>query len=159
MNSGWRCQGKTLAGQCRISRKMYGNFAAPGIGWRNVCADRLCPVSAMQGVSEGSQCIYQGRGRLCSLKGYEPCHNEEEGDRKGRAMILKRPGKPHRFCILCPWRWFCGKLGSGGRIYAPGKRVEAVQRRGWPLRMIRAQDTSPLHVRRGRKMDQPGGDR
>lgn len=60
-------------------QKMYGNFAAPELDGEMSVLTGSAPVSAMRGYQREVNAYTRGRGRLfCSLKGYEPCHNEEE---------------------------------------------------------------------------------
>lgn len=60
-------------------QKMYGSFEHPEIeGEMSVLTGKV-PVAAMRGYQREFISYTGGQGRMfCSLKGYEPCHNQEE---------------------------------------------------------------------------------
>ncbi|MCM1254091.1 MAG: TetM/TetW/TetO/TetS family tetracycline resistance ribosomal protection protein [Clostridium sp.] len=57
----------------------YGQFDAPLTDGETSILTGTVPVSEMQGYQTEVMAYSGGRGRLdCTLKGYEPCHNEQE---------------------------------------------------------------------------------
>ena len=59
--------------------RMQGTFLAPVIKEGTAILTGQAPVSAMQDYHKEVVAYTRGHGRLlCSLKGYEPCHNAEE---------------------------------------------------------------------------------
>lgn len=60
-------------------QKMYGSFDSPRQEGEFAILTGKVPVSTMQDYQKEVLSYSRGRGRLfCSLKGYEPCHNQEE---------------------------------------------------------------------------------
>ena len=60
-------------------QKMNGNFSGPEPAGEMCIITGTAPVATMQGYPLEVLAYTRGKGRLsCSLKGYEPCHNEEE---------------------------------------------------------------------------------
>jgi len=60
-------------------QKMSGSFAEPEAEGDMMILTGSAPVSAMQEYQSEVHAYTRGSGRLfCTLKGYEPCHNEEE---------------------------------------------------------------------------------
>jgi small GTP-binding protein len=59
--------------------RMSGNFNPPEIDGEMSILKGNAPVSTMRGYQTEVNSYTRGKGRLlCSLKGYEPCHNAEE---------------------------------------------------------------------------------
>ncbi len=59
--------------------RMYGDFNPPEIDGEMSVLVGCAPVSTMRGYQTEVTTYTRGRGRLiCSLKGYEPCHNADE---------------------------------------------------------------------------------
>ncbi|HEX3075324.1 MAG TPA: translation factor GTPase family protein [Lachnospiraceae bacterium] len=60
-------------------QKMFGSFSSPEIDGEMSILTGIAPVATMRGYHMEVTSYTRGRGRLfCTLKGYEPCHNEEE---------------------------------------------------------------------------------
>ncbi len=60
-------------------QKMYGSFHSPKNEGEMCILTGEVPVVTMEGYQRDMISYTRGRGRLfCTLKGYEPCHNEEE---------------------------------------------------------------------------------
>lgn len=60
-------------------QKMYGSFAPPEQDGEFAVLKGTAPVATMQDYQKEVISYSRGRGRLfCNLKGYEPCHNQEE---------------------------------------------------------------------------------
>lgn len=60
-------------------QKMYGMFEAPIMEEEMAILTGLAPVSTMQDYQKEFISYTRGLGRFfCSLKGYQPCHNQEE---------------------------------------------------------------------------------
>lgn len=60
-------------------QKMYGEFEPPQQDGEFAILKGTAPVSTMQDYQKEVISYSRGRGRLfCTLKGYEPCHNQEE---------------------------------------------------------------------------------
>ncbi len=60
-------------------QKMHGSFEGPEVLGEMSILTGTAPVVTMQGYQTEVWAYTGGKGRLfCSLKGYEPCHNEEE---------------------------------------------------------------------------------
>lgn len=60
-------------------QKMHGSFEGPELLGEMSVLTGTAPVVTMQGYQTEVLSYTGGKGRLsCSLKGYEPCHNEEE---------------------------------------------------------------------------------
>ncbi len=60
-------------------QKMYGSFDSPKQDGELAVLTGTAPVATMQDYQKEVLSYSRGRGRLfCSLKGYEPCHNQEE---------------------------------------------------------------------------------
>ncbi len=60
-------------------QKMSGTAGAPELEGEMAVLTGSAPVQTMEGYQTEVAAYTRGRGRLfCSLKGYEPCHNEEE---------------------------------------------------------------------------------
>lgn len=60
-------------------QKMYGQFEPPMQEGEFAILKGTAPVATMQDYQKELLSYSRGRGRLfCSLKGYEPCHNQEE---------------------------------------------------------------------------------
>ena len=111
-------------------QRMNGNFSGPELDGETAVLTGTAPVSAMRGYPREVTAYSRGRGRLSvALKGYEPCHNSEEivalsaYDPEGDMKILW-------LCFLRSWSRFCGGLGSGGSLYAPGKCLGRQQSKG-----------------------------
>ena len=59
-------------------QKMHGNFELPDTGAETAVLKGTAPVAAMEGYASQVAAYTKGTGRLlCTLKGYEPCHNTE----------------------------------------------------------------------------------
>lgn len=59
-------------------QKMAGDFSTPELSGEMSLLTGTAPVSKMQGYQREVLTYTKGRGRLfCTLKGYEPCHQEE----------------------------------------------------------------------------------
>ena len=59
--------------------RMYGSFDAPIMEGTMTVITGKAPVAAMRNYQAEVTAYTKGRGRFnCSLKGYEPCHNEDE---------------------------------------------------------------------------------
>lgn len=60
-------------------QKMHGQFSPPETVGENSVLTGSAPVSTMQGYAMEVTGYTKGHGKLfCTLKGYEPCHNQEE---------------------------------------------------------------------------------
>lgn len=60
-------------------QRMNGTFEPPQIGTQTSVLTGSAPVACMRGYLKELLSYSGGRGRLsCRMKGYEPCHNEEE---------------------------------------------------------------------------------
>jgi small GTP-binding protein len=60
-------------------QKMFGSFSPPEIDGEMSILTGSAPVATMRGYHMEVTSFTRGMGRLsCTLKGYEPCHNEEE---------------------------------------------------------------------------------
>lgn len=60
-------------------QRMNGKFAPPLVGEQTSVLEGTAPVACMQGYVRELLSYTGGRGRFsCRMKGYEPCHNEEE---------------------------------------------------------------------------------
>lgn len=60
-------------------QKMYGSFQVPEMEGDMAVITGTAPVSAMRGYQSEVNAYTKGCGKLfCSLKGYMPCHNQEE---------------------------------------------------------------------------------
>lgn len=59
--------------------RMYGTFEPPALEGEYAVLTGNAPVACMDGYQQEVTAYTGGRGRLsCALKGYAPCHNEEE---------------------------------------------------------------------------------
>lgn len=59
--------------------RMHGHFSPPEIDGEMSLINGYVPVVCMRGYHTEVTSYTKGRGKLfCTLKGYEPCHNEEE---------------------------------------------------------------------------------
>lgn len=59
--------------------RMSGNVSQPETAEKDAVLTGSAPVAEMRGYAMEVTSYTKGRGRLlCSLKGYEPCHNQEE---------------------------------------------------------------------------------
>ncbi len=60
-------------------QRMYGSFEPPQSNGESAVLSGTAPVSTMGSYAKEVMQYTHGRGRLvCSLKGYEPCHNADE---------------------------------------------------------------------------------
>lgn len=60
-------------------QNMHGKFSPPELLKDQAVLTGTAPVSFMQGYQREVTSYTKGRGRLfCTVKGYDPCHNEEE---------------------------------------------------------------------------------
>ncbi len=60
-------------------QRMHGSFSAPEQSGDTAVLSGKAPVASMRGYQSEVLSYTKGRGRLlCSLSGYEPCHNAEE---------------------------------------------------------------------------------
>lgn len=59
--------------------RMHGRFSQPELEGENSVITGTAPVACMQDYQQEVTAYTKGRGKLsCVLKGYEPCHNQEE---------------------------------------------------------------------------------
>ena len=69
------------------------------------------PVSTMRDYQKEVVSYTRGMGRLfCSLKGYEPCKNQDEIVEQIGYDSERDLDNPYRVCILCPWSRICGAM-------------------------------------------------
>ena len=69
---------KTVGRAISDIEKMYGKFEGPEIIGEAALLTGYAPVACMQEYHKEVLAYTKGNGRLsCTLKGYEPCHNEE----------------------------------------------------------------------------------
>jgi len=81
------------------------------------------PVSAMRDYQKEVISYTRGMGRLfCSLKGYEPCRNQDEIVEAMGYDSERDLENPTGSVFCAQWGWLCSALVPGGRVYASGNR-------------------------------------
>jgi len=96
-------------------QRMSGTFADPVMDGDMTVLEGSAPVVTMRNYQTELAAYTKGRGRLfCSLKGYEPCHNEDE-------IIEARGYDPDQDAENPSGSVFCG---HGAGFYVPWDEVE-----------------------------------
>ena len=101
-------------------QRMYGSFEPPEMEGDMTVITGTAPVVTMRDYQKEVTAYSRGRGRVfCTLKGYEPCHNEEEVIAPS-ATIPRRMWKIRRVLCSVPTGQALSFHGMKWKTYASG---------------------------------------
>ena len=93
--------------------QMHGTFEMPDTSLETIIIEGEAPVACMQNYHQEVIAYSKGKGKLsCSLKGYQPCHNQDEVIEKIGYDSETDMHHPTGSVFLCSWGRFLCELGS-----------------------------------------------